>query len=45
MKTFHTLMEFLLHSESAVYIIMGLSLPLFAWFWTFLTGRDRESRK
>lgn len=45
MDEFHTLQEFLLHSESVVYIIMGLSLPIFLWFWSFLTGRDKEFRK
>lgn len=45
MGEFNTLQEFLLHSETVVYIIMGLSLPLFLWFWSFLTGRDKEFRK
>lgn len=39
---FYTLQDFLLHSESVVYIIMGLSLFIFLGFWFFLTGRDNE---
>lgn len=42
MDTFHTLHDFLLHSESVVYIIMGGSLVVFLLFWFFLTGRDHE---
>lgn len=42
MTLFHTLQEFMLHSESMVYIIMGLSLPAFLLFVLFLTGRDND---
>ncbi len=45
MDEFHTLQEYLLYTESLVFIIMGLSLLLFLGFWTFLTGRDKELRK
>lgn len=43
MDIFHTLQDFLLHTESIVYIIMGLSLLGFIGFWFFLTGRDQET--
>lgn len=43
MDTFSTLQDFLLHTESIVYIVMGLSLICFLGFWFFLTGRDQEN--
>lgn len=45
MDGFHTLLEFLLHTESVVYVVMGLSLPLVLLFWFFLTGRDEDILK
>ncbi|MBU1170517.1 MAG: hypothetical protein KKD44_13220 [Proteobacteria bacterium] len=45
MDIFYTLQDYLLHSESIVYIIMGLSLPGILMFWLFLTGRDNEDLK
>lgn len=42
METYRTLHEFLLHTESLTYILMGVSLPVILWFWIFLNGRDEE---
>ena len=35
-----TLYEHMLHSETMIYIIMGISLVAITLYWLFLTGRD-----
>jgi len=42
-ETFFTLQDFLLHTETITYILIGLSLPLILGFWIFLTGRDEDN--
>lgn len=41
-QTFHTLHDFMLHTESITYIIMGLSLIAVLGFWLFLTQHDDD---
>ncbi|MCF8070204.1 MAG: hypothetical protein K9L30_16595 [Desulfobacterales bacterium] len=38
----YTLHDFLLHTESIVFIIMGISLLSMVGFWLFLTARDED---
>ena len=40
--SFHTLYDFLLHSEGTAYIVMGLVLIFLFCFWLFLTQRDED---
>ncbi len=40
--TIHTIQEFMLHTESITYILMGLSLLTILGFWFFLTGKDED---
>lgn len=40
--TFHTLQEFMAHSENIGYILIVVSLFALLFFWKFLTGRDDE---
>lgn len=39
---FHTLQEFMAHSESVSYILIVVSLFALLFFWKFLTGRDDQ---
>ena len=39
-QEFHTLYEHMLHSETMVYAIMGISLVAITLYWFFVTGRD-----
>ncbi len=41
-ETIMTLQEFMLHTESVTYIIMGLSLVGVLGFWFFLTETDED---
>ncbi len=41
-NTIYTLQEYMLHTESITYIIMGLSLFCVVGFWLFLTKYDEE---
>lgn len=41
---FHTLHDFLLHSKSITYILVGGILIGLMLFWFFLTGRDEKKR-
>lgn len=41
-NVFYTLQEFLLHSESVTYIVMGLSLVGIVGYWLFITARDND---
>lgn len=38
-ELYHTLHDFMLHTESVVYIIMGISLFGVLWFWFFLNEK------
>ncbi len=41
---FYTLHDFLLHSKSMTYILMGGILVGMLLFWLFLSGRDEKKR-
>ncbi len=41
---FYTLHDFLLHSKSVTYILIGGILIGLMLFWIFLTGRDEKKR-
>jgi hypothetical protein len=41
---FYSLQDFMLHTKSVAYILMGLILIILPLFWVFLTGRDRKNR-
>jgi hypothetical protein len=38
----YTLQDFMLHTESVTYIIMGISLIGVAGFWLFLNQTDKD---
>jgi len=40
---FYTLHDFMLHTKSIVYILMGVILVCLPLFWLFLTGRDEKN--
>lgn len=42
---FATLYDFMVHTKSWTYILMGLTLAGLWLFWHFLTGRDDTSIK
>ncbi len=37
---FYTLYDHMLHSETIVYMIMGISLVAITLYWFFITARD-----
>ena len=41
---FYTLHEFLLHSKSITYMLVGAILVGLLLFWLFLSGRDEKKR-
>ena len=41
---FYTMYDFLLHSKSMTYILMGGILVGMLLFWLFLSGRDEKKR-
>ena len=41
-NTIHTLQDFMLHTESNTYILMGVYLVCMVGFWMFLTQKDVE---
>jgi hypothetical protein len=43
-SVFHTLHDFLLHSKSITYILLGGILVGMLLFWMFLSGRDEKKR-
>jgi len=45
MDVFHTLHDFMLHTESVTYILIVLALIGIAGFWCFLTGNDDRTYK
>ncbi|MDR2744190.1 MAG: hypothetical protein LBB66_03180 [Desulfovibrio sp.] len=44
-SAFYSLQDFMLHTKTLTYILMGLGLPAMLGWWLFLTGRDEEIRK
>lgn len=38
----YTLQDFMTHSKSITYLVMGATLIVFLLFWSFLTGRDKK---
>jgi hypothetical protein len=38
----YTLQDYMLHTESITYIIMGISLICVVGFWIFLTGTEED---
>jgi len=43
-NVFHTLHDFMLHTESITYVILAGILIGLLVFWRFLTGRDSKKR-
>ncbi len=41
-ETIYTLQEFMLHTETNTYILLGVYLLTIVGFWLFLTARDEE---
>ncbi len=41
---FYTMHDFLLHSKSITYMLMGAILVGLLLFWLFLSGRDERKR-
>jgi len=41
---FYTLHDFMLHTKSVTYIILGGILIAFPLFWRFVTDRDEKKR-
>jgi hypothetical protein len=39
---YHTLFDFLTHTEGTTYILIGALVVSFIPFWRFLTERERE---
>ncbi len=44
-EVFTSLQDFMLHTKSITYILMGVGLVALACFWVFLSGRDEDIRK
>jgi len=42
MDEIYTLQEFMLHTKSITYILMGLGVLALCWYWWFLSAKDRE---
>ena len=42
---FYSLQDFMLHSKTITYLLMGMGIGGMACFWYFLTGRDRDIKK
>jgi len=43
-RVFYTLQDFMLHSKSITYILIGGILIGLMLFWLFLAGRDEKKR-
>ena len=41
---YYTLHDFMFHTKSIVYLLMGATLVALPLFWCFLTGRDEKKR-
>ena len=44
-STFYSLQDFMMHTKSITYILMGLGVLGLLGYWLFLTERDEEIRK
>jgi plastocyanin domain-containing protein len=44
-NTFYSLQDFMLHSKSVTYVLMGIGLVGLLLWWLFLTGRDEGMRR
>ncbi len=42
---FYSLHDFMLHTKTITYILMGLGVVGLLGYWLFLTGRDESIRK
>lgn len=40
-----TLHDFMLHTKTITYVLMGVALVSFVGYWVFLTGREEKMRK
>ncbi len=45
MEIYHTLHDFMLHTEGVTYVLIVLALMGIAGFWRFLTGNDERTYK
>lgn len=43
--TFYSLQDFMLHSKTITYVLMGGGLVGLACFWYFLCGRDKDIKR
>jgi len=43
-SVFYTLQDFMLHSKSITYIVMGIVLIVLPLFWRFLNCRNEKKR-
>lgn len=43
--SFYTLIDYMLHTKTLVYILMGGTLVALGLFWLLLTGRDEDKKK
>lgn len=43
--SFYSLQDFMLHTKTVTYVLMGAGLVGIACFWLFLTGRDKDIRR
>lgn len=41
----YTLHDFMLHTKTITYVLMGVALVSFVGYWAFLTGREEKIRK
>lgn len=44
-QSFYSLHEFMLHTKSIAYVLVGIGLVVLAGFWCFLSGRDEKISK
>ncbi len=44
-QQFYSLHDFMLHTKSVTYVLIGAGLVVLAGFWLFLSGRDEKIRK
>jgi hypothetical protein len=44
-SVFYSLQDFMLHTKTVTYVLMGLGLFGLFGYWLFLTGRDESIRK
>lgn len=39
-QSFYTLQDFMTHAEGVTYLLIGVALVFFTFFWLFLSERD-----